>query len=201
MKGFVRLFRKTKPMRYLPTVIIALLITMKASAQNTVKEILQDKIPVTYTGKAIDAYQYTDKAGEHIYLVTKRKDAKQVFITGAAYTKTGNTYHKDWEINDFGDDVLLHFKYTRITDIDHDGITETLFVYQLNPDDGGGSDWKMMLHYKNKKYVLRAHIPELDLDPYRLTLDPAFNTIPPAIKTYVKDAWNKIIKAEQLKTS
>ena len=184
-------------------IFMLLFLPGKVNAQVTAKDILHDKIPVPYTGKLIDAYQFNDKVGQHIYLVTKFEEDKpvhKVSIFGFGYTRVNGSFVKDWEIRDFSDDdVLLHYPFTRIADIDKDGVYETIFVYTLDPNSGLGANWKVMLHYKNKKYVLRVHIPELDNDEYTEVYDKSFDTIPPSIKKYVVALWNAVAKENELR--
>jgi hypothetical protein len=172
----------------------------KGKAQMYVKEILHDKIPITYTGKAIDAYEYKDAAGLHIYLVTKSEDERQTTIHCYGYTQVNQNFIKDWEIKDFsGIDVRFHYPYTKIGDIDKDGIYESVFVYQLDPDAGEGETWKVMLLYKNKKYVLRVHIPTLDNDRYNESYNKSFDEIPASVKTYIAAYWKNIAKQQELR--
>lgn len=186
-----------------PVFIVCFFLAKDACAQIYVKNILHDTVPVSFTGKLIDAYEYHDKAGLHVYLMTKievDKPAHKVSIFGFAYTRVNGTFVKDWEIKDFSDDdVLLYYEHTKIVDIDGDGIYEPVFVYELDPNDGMGSNWKVMVHYKNIKAVLRAHIPELDDDQYTETMDPSFNSMPPSIKKYVKNAWDAVAKEQKLR--
>jgi len=172
-------------------------------AQMYVKNILHDKIPVAYTGKVIDAYEYQDKAGLHIYLVTKIQQDKPLYkvsIFGFAYTSVNGVFVKDWEIKDFSDDdVLLYYEHTKIEDADKDGIYETVFVYELDPNMGDGSNWKVMIHYKNTKAVLRAHIPELDSDSYTETMDKSFDSMPASIKKFTKSVWDGVAKERHLR--
>jgi len=176
-------------------------IAQKADAQMYVKDILNDKIPVSYKGKPIDAYEYKDGAGLHIYLVTKTKQdrpVQKVTITGACYTQTNGTFVKDWSITDFAFNILLYNINTKIVDIDNDGIYETVFVYQLNPDAAPGADWKMMMHYKNQKYVVRAHVAGFTMNNGSLERDKGFDTLPAAIKNYAIDYWNDIADRNEL---
>jgi hypothetical protein len=143
--------------------ILLVMCGLQSRAQNYVKEILHQNIPVEYTGKPIDAYEFKDAGGVHIYLVSKVEDTTRITIFGYGYTKVNDKFVLDWKITDFsGDNVLLCYPYTKIADIGKDGLMESVFVYQVDPNDGMGSTFKVMLHYKNKKYVLRVHIPELD---------------------------------------
>ena len=175
----------------------------KAKAQVNVKDILRDKIPVPYTGKPVDAYQYKDAGGEHIYLVTEtsvEKPESKVTIFGSGYSLVNGAYVKNWSITDFSDlDISLKYTYTKITDIDNDGLYETIFVYELDPNAGEGSTWKLMLHYKNQKYVLRIHVPDLDNDQYKVTFDKTFDTLPAVVRKYVVSYWNNIADEQQLK--
>ncbi len=180
--------------------ILLMMCGLQSRAQNYVKEILHQKIPVEYTGKPIDAYEFKDAGGVHIYLVTKVEDTTRITIFGYGYTKVNDKFVLDWKITDFsGDNVLLYYPYTKITDIDKDGLMESVFVYQVDPNDGMGSTFKVMLHYKNKKYVLRVHIPELDEDEYVETYDKSFNTLPPVIKKYIASYWNNVARHEHLR--
>jgi hypothetical protein len=180
--------------------ILLMMCGLQSRAQNYVKEILHQKIPVEYTGKPIDAYEFKDAGGVHIYLVSKVEDTTRITIFGYGYTKVNDKFVLDWKITDFsGDNVLLYYPYTKITDIDKDGLMESVFVYQVDPNDGMGSTFKVMLHYKNKKYVLRVHIPELDEDEYVETYDKSFNTLPPVIKKYIASYWNNVARHEHLR--
>jgi hypothetical protein len=182
---------------------LAAFFFQKSDAQMYVKDIFHEKIPVPYTGKPVDAYEYKDKNGLHIYLVTRtdqEKPENKVTIVGSAYTLVNGAYVKDWSITDFsGLDVLFKYTYTKIVDIDKDGVYETIFVYELDPNDGEGSTWKLMLHYKNQKYALRVHIPDLDEDKYTEKFDKAFDTLPPAVKKYVVDYWANIADEQLFK--
>lgn len=111
------------------------------------------------------------------------------------YKKNNGSWELKWEINDFGYEVLLHFKYTKIIDIDKDGYAETLFCYQVDE-----TKWKIMLHYKDKKYAVRSFIPQLDNDKYKCQFDDSFKTVPQSINNYVKSYWGDIINKEGLKT-
>src|SRR5258708_30150831 len=97
---------------------MALLSFQKGRAQQYVKDIFHDKIPLSYAGKLIDAYEYKDKNGLHIYMVTKSEEEKpenKVTIVGSAYTLVNGNYVKDWSITDFsGLDVLFKYTYTKI---------------------------------------------------------------------------------------
>ncbi len=187
--------------KFILMIFMSVSFLQKTRAQLYVKDILYDKIPVSYTGKAIDAYEYKDNAGLHIYLVTKTKEerpAQKVIITGVCYTQTNGTFIKDWSITDFAFNILLYNVNTKIVDIDNDGVYETVFVYQLDPDAAPGADWKVILHHKNQKYVVRAHVAGFGMDNGTLALDKLFDTLPLSIKKYAIDYWNDIADRNEL---
>ncbi|MCR8558482.1 hypothetical protein KXD93_12570 [Mucilaginibacter sp. BJC16-A38] len=189
-------------MRYKFTILLflALLSSQLSKAQTYVKEILHDKVPVAFTGKLIDAYEFKDAAGLHLYILTKTEETSKVSIFGFGYTQHNGVFVKDWEIRDFSDlGILLRYTYTKIIDIDKDGLLESIFVYQLDPDRGDGSTWKMMVHYKNVKYVFRVHVPELDEDEYSVKWDKSFETLPKSVRKYLIDYWNMVADKEDLK--
>jgi hypothetical protein len=168
-----------------------------------VKNILHDTIPFDVEGKPIDAYKFNDALGTHYFIATKIKDTiinKTTFIA-YKYTDVNKAFKENWQIKDFADEILLYYTYTKIIDIDGDGILETVFIYQLNPDYGEGSDWKLMLFYKDKKCVLKAHVPELDSDKYSVTLSKSFDTVPTSVKEFAIDYWKKIVNEQKLKTN
>lgn len=161
----------------------------------SVNELDFNEIPIPYEGKVIDAYEIRDLDGIHIYLVTKLI-GEQTEIRGFKFSKLDSGYKKVWEIKDRGEEIALHFPFTKIIDIDKDGRMETIFVYQINPDYAEGSNWKIILHHKDKKYALRAHVPELDYDKYSVSIDSA----PSFIKNALQNHWRLIVKEKNLKT-
>lgn len=161
----------------------------------SVKELYFTQIQVPYEGKVIDAYEMQDADGLHIFLVTKLI-SERTEIRGFKFSKSVSGYIKVWEIKDRGEEIAFHFPYTKIIDIDKDGRLETIFVYQINPDYAEGSNWKVILHHKDKKYALRAHVPELDYDNYSVSIDAA----PIFIKNALRNHWGLIVKEKNLKT-
>ncbi len=180
-------------MRYKFSLIVLIACcALKANAQMYVKDILHDKIPVAYKGNPIDAYEYKDAAG------LQERPEHRATITGACYTQTNGVFVKDWNITDFSFNILLYNINTKIVDIDKDGIYETVFVYQLNPNAALGADWKVILHYKNKKYVVRAHVAGFTMNNGSLELDKGFDTLPASAKNYTVDYWNDINDRNEL---
>jgi hypothetical protein len=183
--------------------IIAMLSLQDSKAQMYVKDILNDKIPVAYTGKLLQAFEYKDNAGLHLFLLSRKKEQYKVTIYGSCYTQINGSYVKDWGLTDFSDqNLLVYYTHTKIVDIDDDGIYENIFVYQLKPDEQSG-DWKVMLHYKNQKYAVRAHIPrfgeeQFGADKSSLISDKSIEALPSSVKKYVMDYWNDVADRNEL---
>src|ERR1700761_6910958 len=92
--------------------ILLIIFGLQSRAQNYVKDIRLQHIPVEYTGKPIDAFEFKDAGGVHIYLVTKVTADDLITIYGYGYTQVNGKYMLDWKITDFSDDdVLLHYPY------------------------------------------------------------------------------------------
>jgi hypothetical protein len=152
-------------------------------------------IPVKYEGLVQECYEYKDAAGQHLLLATATGGGKNFFCT--AYTQVNGNYVQDWQIKDYSSlAVAMADDYTKIVDIDKDGIYETIFIYEYPEEKSkyGGTNWKLMLHYKNKKYAVRAHEPDSDYDEPDLTMDKSFDTLPKSVKAYVRNYWDKLAK-------
>jgi hypothetical protein len=195
-------------MRYKFILLTAMLISClrESRAQMYVKDITNDKIPVPYTGKALQAYEYQDKAGLHVFILSRKREFKpglKTTIYGGCYTQTNGAFAKDWSIMDFSDrNLLVYYTHTKVVDIDNDGTYETIFVYQLNPDEQAG-DWKVLLHYNNQKYAIRAHVPrfgeeQFGSDKSLLTRDKPIDSLPESVKKYLKDYWNDVADRNEL---
>jgi len=150
-------------------------------------------IPVKYEGAVQECYEYKDAAGLHLLLATATGGGKNFLCT--VYTQVNGNYVQDWQIKDYsGLEVGMADDYTKIVDIDKDGIYESIIVYQYPTENNkyGGTTWKLLLHYKNKKYAIRAHQKDSDYDDSGTTMDESFNTLPKSVKKYVVQYWNKL---------
>jgi len=191
-------------MRYKLGVLLflACLSLQKAAAQMYVKTIQANDtvpakapIPVKYEGAVQECYEYKDATGPHLLLATATGGGKNFLCT--AYTLVNGNYVQDWQIKDYSSlEVAMADDYTKIADIDGDGIYETIIVYEYPTENNkyGGTTWKMLLHYKNKKYAIRAHQKDSDYDEESLTMDPSFDTLPKSVKKYAMQYWNKLAK-------
>jgi hypothetical protein len=155
-------------------------------------------IPVKYEGVVQECYEYKDALGLHLFLATATGGGKNFFCS--AYTLVNGNYVQDWQIKDYSSlAVAMADDYTKIVDIDKDGIYESIFIYEYPVENNkyGGTTWKLMLHYKNKKYAIRAHEPDSDYDEPDLTMDKSFDTLPKAVKAYVTRYWDDLAKGQR----
>jgi hypothetical protein len=187
--------------KFLLIVVSALVLTLQqAGAQMYIKVLqandtvpVKGTIPVKFEGKVQECYEYKDAAGLHLFLATATVGGKNFLAT--AYTLVNGTYVQDWQIKDYSSlEVGMADDYTKIVDIDKDGIYETIIVYQYPTENNkyNGTTWKMLLHYKNKKYAVRGHQKDSDYDHPEVTMDKSFDTLPKSVKDYVIRYWNKL---------
>ena len=178
------------------------LLAQQSKAQLYVKTIrandtvpIAGTIPVKYEGKVEECYEYKDAAGLHLFLATSTSSGK--YFLGTCYTQVNGNYVQDWQIKDYSSlEVAMADDYTKIVDIDGDGIYETIIIYEYPTENNkyGGTTWKLLLHYKNQKYAIRAHQKDSDYDEEDLTMDKSFDTLPKSVKIYVMRYWNKLAK-------
>jgi hypothetical protein len=152
-------------------------------------------IPVKFEGKVQECYEYKDAAGQHLLLATATGKGKNFFCT--AYTMVNGAYTQDWQIKDFAEsEIGMADDYTKFVDIDKDGVYETIIVYsywtEKPKEKFVGTTWKLLLHYKNKKYAVRAYEPDSDSDEPELKMDKSFDELPKAVKAYVTKYWDKL---------
>lgn len=183
------------------------IIAQQSNAQMYVKAIQANDtvppkapIPVKFEGKVQECYEYKDAAGQHLLLATVTGEGKNFFCT--AYARVNGAYMQDWQIKDYSElSVGMADDYTKIVDIDNDGIYETIIVYSYwteKPNEKFvGTSWKLLLHYKNKKYAVRAYEPDSDYDEPELKMDKSFDALPKGVKAYVTRYWDQLAKDQR----
>jgi len=168
-------------------------------AQRYVKKISADKIPVPYAGTVLEAYEYKDVAGLHYYIATDVRTDKMDSLFVRCYTKTDTGFRKDWQIRDFSAYGITYETLLKITDINNDGVYETVFAYRVEGDvlNHGTLTIKLLLHYKNQKYAIR-NFTYYGSDENKLEMDQSFNAIPKQVKAFAINMWNKEVAAGDL---
>lgn len=174
-----------------------------AAAQVSFKELPISKDLPDYVGNAIKAYEIVDKSGHYVMVFSKLETGKigeNGYLSefrAYKYIEDHGGYLLKWEIKDFGGNALCspYFdpKNLSVVDIDKDGLAETMFLYQIACDGLDPDVTKLLLHYKNKKYAIRGEVPKEDGKVVK-NMDKSFDTLPPAVKKYASDFWDKTVK-------
>ena len=157
--------------------------------------------------------QCRDAEGEHLFVETRLQPARQLQPNGKPhvaeltfykFTNGPRGYAKRWQARDFVplDDRLLasagrNSRVSRanrfvISDVDGDGLAEAFMSYALpghgqNPDEG-----KLLLFYKDRKYVIRGAVAAGPADFGSRTLDAGFSSLPQAVQSYALGLWDAV---------
>ncbi len=175
-----------------------------------------------YDGKIVASASWTDKNGFNILLVseTKEKKTRDTKMNGKylegeeAHSKELFGYHylvKDnsseqlWKIQDFVKDcdadlALDYIKNSlEITDINKNGIAESIFTYRLGcRSDVSPLGYKLLMHEGKDKYAIRGEqiINIKNTKPYggSMNVDASFNKAPEGFLDFAKKHFKKFQK-------
>ncbi len=173
------------------------------------REFALDAIPneLHYDGNAKDGAHWKDNLGEHWLLISEKK-AGASFDPGhvsnlyaACWRNTENGWQQQWQIKDFNQKDWESRSYMdgtiKLSDLDKDGVAESLFIYQLGQDGLDPTDFKLMLHVNNVKYAIRGTLASEESDIGEVDAmkpDKAFDEIDPMFKKYAIEEWNGMAK-------
>ena len=198
--------------------------TTPAVAEVTkVKYYSGDKIPsdlsFEFTGTATKMAEWDDANG-HNTLILTLEDATEEYseewqeLTGFqnlyAYhyiVKDGGTPSLLWKVQDFVEecafDIMLYHMddALEITDLDDDGIAESLFIYRADcVSDVSPLGMKLMMHEHDIKYALRGNSRVYPMGETELPAggdfvpDPAFNDAPSIFLEFASEKWNDFME-------
>lgn len=156
------------------------------------------------------AFEYSDKGGVYDLIFTEnkksisKKDTLNTKIQAICVMNDHGGFLEKWRINDLLEDTIpkettiwFWTKYCNTKDLDGDGYIDPVIVYGTRTEYDEIRRVKIIIVYKNKKYVIRA--VESDLDYGRsFKKDPTWNSLPQKIKTYVDQLVAKIRKEQGL---
>ncbi|MBP1222896.1 M949_RS01915 family surface polysaccharide biosynthesis protein [Flavobacterium sp. 1355] len=156
------------------------------------------------------AFEYSDKGGVYDLIFTEnkksisKKDTLNTKIQTICVMNDHGGFIEKWRINDLLEDTIpkettiwFWTKYCNTKDLDGDGYIDPVIVYGTRTEYDEIRRVKIIIVYKNKKYVIRA--VESDLDYGRsFKKDPTWNSLPQKIKTYVDQLVAKIRKEQGL---
>ncbi len=148
---------------------------ISAQTAFSAKKISQLPKGIKTRGTLTEAWQWNDKLGENILVLSvlgpyavKIKDAEDeeahtIELFATHYYKKDSAYKTLWRLNDLVKECNLDYTAefirgsTTITDLDKDGIAETLVQYKLAcHGDVSPSYMKLVMHKDSVKYALRG---------------------------------------------
>lgn len=158
------------------------------------------------------AYEYTDKAGKHLIVMTQNsidcKVGKDCYdaIKAFCYAHNGGTYDLEWRMRDFilpkgngaSKEYSISFwtEYLKLNDYDGDGFVEPIIVYGtfgLNQRSDGRI--KILTYHLGKKRAIRHQNGVYDSD--RSTqVDEKYYRLPKKIQTGVRKIMEEITAKE-----
>jgi hypothetical protein len=146
-----------------------------AAQQIAAERVTPRAIPagLTFVGTVEDARRWTDRNGQNLLVLTRTEevwgkdslgnDARSREIHGYHFIRQGSGYRILWQTIDFvrgcGEDIVLEYApgSVQVTDVDHDGIAETTYVYAIACMGGmDPADMKLILHEGATKYAIRG---------------------------------------------
>lgn len=155
-------------------------------------------------GEVDTVLHWTDREGEK-YLVISELTKGEFFSEGyqAQLWASCHLVMDDdgletlWEIKEFNQEIWEAPAYinrsVRLSDVDEDGIGETLFLYEIAPDGLDPSIVKLMFHVKGQKYAIRGQLAaeaESFADQEEKNFDPSFSELAPELKDYASQQWD-----------
>ena len=149
-------------------------------------------------------YEYTDKAGVHFIVMTKKptecveQDVCSDSIKTYCYAYKNDDFKLKWLFNDFilpnSDEYSISYwtKYFKIDDYDNDGFADPIIIYgTFGPNDFDDGRIKILIYYKNKKIAIR-HQNGIHDDERHTQIDKEFYELPISIKSRVKTIMENI---------
>ena len=168
----------------LPLRCIGLLLSVafRPAPVPTPERLSAAQVPATLKlpGKLLEAWRWRDANGENILLISRtaaRPEAKMKNLEHERYTELyarqyvsqgEPNYRELWRLYDanrycWGDMELGPLPgATAVTDLDHDGYTETTLLYKLScRTDTSPAAMKLVMHEGTAKYALRGQMVQL----------------------------------------
>jgi len=208
---------KTKLIMKLLYTLGLLLLAHYTSAQVQVTKLTKSTLPkqITYTGKLVNAVQFTDASGKHTIIttetgVTETKGAdfdgyRNADLYAQHYLSQGNTQKLLWQVHDFVKECPLDIEASfipgsfAVTDADHNGTAEVWLMYKtVCRGDVSPADLKVIMYEGTKKYAMRGHdkvkVSATATDGGDYRFDEGFNRGPVAFKTYALRLWKRFVR-------
>jgi hypothetical protein len=157
-----------------------------------------------WQGDLMDGGHWRDRNGEHWLLISQVFEGElsdkslSAALFATCYVLRKGVWESYWAIKEYNQDYFSAPQYVhqslKISDLDKDGLAESFFIYQIEPDGSAPTAVKMMLHVKGQKYALRGQLAGMDYDRGKVEerhFDPAFKMIDPLFRDYALESWER----------
>jgi len=178
-------------------------------------------------GKIVEQKEWVDKTGRNLVLITETghipaqyksidadEDGEDAELHAVQYRQVGDKWKVVWRLQDFvrGCSLDFHVQYLpgsiQITDLDKNGESEVIFVYELMDCRGDiePSTLKLIMRDGPKKYAIRGETrirSRVDgrehIEGGKMRVDAAFNGAPAEFKWHVLNMWRHYQKVKETK--
>jgi hypothetical protein len=196
-------------------VLLLLAIAQQTSAQIKSVPITAGEVPksINFEGKFVKGFQFTDAAGEHLFLAaetgvinSKVENDEDYFRSAMLYAYQfdlkNEKWEQQWRVIDFEKDCALDVSaaFTRdallITDLNNNGKAEVWLMYKIAcRGDVSPSNLKIIMYEDGKKYAMRGQsfvkLSAAETYGGKYALDQAFKTGPKVFVQYAEKLWGK----------
>jgi hypothetical protein len=177
---------------------------------------------IRYKGEVVAGARWLDKEGENLLLLCEtgplsrpvpRSSKRYLFgewgsiaeLYGYHYVKAKEKYRLLWKLYDFAEicqeDIEATFlpNSLTITDLDNNGLAESIFLYKLGCRGGiGPASLKLIMREGKVKYAMRGEtLVRTTGDPDeggQKTLDPAFRRAPKVFLDHALRQWDAFVE-------
>ncbi|HEY7767311.1 M949_RS01915 family surface polysaccharide biosynthesis protein [Longimicrobium sp.] len=171
------------------------------------------------TGNVVDGARWRDAKGENVVVLAETGEfpsasacdsdpqCRDAEIRAYHFARNGSAWKRLWLVTDFQRqcdfDLIAEFVKgsLSVTDLDHDGVGESTFLYALTcTSDVSPSTLKLIMHEGQAKYAIRG---TTDLSAMLGTsedaggdrnVDPAFERAHPRQRSYALAQWERFVK-------
>jgi hypothetical protein len=173
---------------------------------------------LVYKGKIVAGARWLDGNGENILILTQtgafesaiakkqddpdnaENDMRDAELFGYHYVAMKGEYQLLWKIYDFVKecpfdlDVGFLPNSLAVTDLDHDGIGESTFLYKLAcRSDINPATLKLIMHEGKDKFAIRGSTKTADSGGEKV-IDPSYSKAPAIFKEFSLQRWEEFVE-------
>jgi hypothetical protein len=173
---------------------------------------------LAYKGEIVTGARWLDGNGENILILTQtgafesavakkqddpdntENDMRDAELFGYHYVAMKSEYQLLWKIYDFVKECPFDLdagflpNSLAVTDLDHDGIGESTFLYKLAcRSDVSPATLKLIMHEGKEKFAIRGSTQVAE-DGGEKTIDPSYIKAPAIFKEFSLRRWNEFVE-------